>query len=231
MKKIRELVFNRWVLGGLVVAAAPLVVLLVGDAIASSTIGPLETLLARWVLVSIVILCWLAWELVARLAHPPRPTRACSGLAGAAGDDSSARSAQERHAAGQRFEEAVGGAGTPASRARPAKRQSLYQLPWYMIIGPPGSGKTTALINSGLRFPLAERSGSDAMQRRRRHAQLRLVVHRRGGAARHRRPLHHAGQRPRGDAAAWHGFLDLLKQLPAAPAAQRRDRHASASPT
>ncbi|UPY37736.1 type VI secretion system membrane subunit TssM [Sediminicoccus sp. KRV36] len=32
----------------------------------------------------------------------------------------------------------------------------LYDLPWYAIIGPPGSGKTTALLNSGLEFPLAE---------------------------------------------------------------------------
>ena len=32
----------------------------------------------------------------------------------------------------------------------------LYELPWYAIIGPPGSGKTTALLNSGLDFPLAE---------------------------------------------------------------------------
>lgn len=31
----------------------------------------------------------------------------------------------------------------------------LYDLPWYAIIGPPGSGKTTALVNSGLRFPLS----------------------------------------------------------------------------
>jgi type VI secretion system protein ImpL len=30
---------------------------------------------------------------------------------------------------------------------------ALYTLPWYMIIGPPGAGKTTALKQSGLVFP------------------------------------------------------------------------------
>ena len=29
----------------------------------------------------------------------------------------------------------------------------LYDLPWYVIIGPPGAGKTTALRNSGIEFP------------------------------------------------------------------------------
>ncbi|MFV0294348.1 MAG: type VI secretion system membrane subunit TssM [Paracoccus sp. (in: a-proteobacteria)] len=33
---------------------------------------------------------------------------------------------------------------------------SLYDLPWYVIIGPPGAGKTTAIANSGLEFPLAQ---------------------------------------------------------------------------
>ena len=36
------------------------------------------------------------------------------------------------------------------------KRDYLYSRPWYVIIGPPGAGKTTALLNSGLRFPFAE---------------------------------------------------------------------------
>ncbi|HZF78211.1 MAG TPA: type VI secretion system membrane subunit TssM, partial [Rubrivivax sp.] len=35
----------------------------------------------------------------------------------------------------------------------------LYELPWYLIIGAPGAGKTTALRNSGLQFPLGTQGG------------------------------------------------------------------------
>ncbi|MGY3609359.1 MULTISPECIES: type VI secretion system membrane subunit TssM [unclassified Bradyrhizobium] len=37
----------------------------------------------------------------------------------------------------------------------------LFELPWYIIIGPSGAGKTTILRNSGLEFPLAEQLGVD----------------------------------------------------------------------
>lgn len=40
---------------------------------------------------------------------------------------------------------------------RSAGATSLYDLPWYVIIGPPGAGKTTALVHSGIEFP-----GTDA---------------------------------------------------------------------
>ena len=39
-----------------------------------------------------------------------------------------------------------------------AKGNYLYSCPWYVIIGPPGAGKTTALLNSGLRFPFSDQS-------------------------------------------------------------------------
>jgi type VI secretion system protein ImpL len=42
-------------------------------------------------------------------------------------------------------------------------RANLYEQPWYAIIGPPGAGKTTALLNSGLKFPLAEKLGHGAV--------------------------------------------------------------------
>jgi type VI secretion system protein ImpL len=37
---------------------------------------------------------------------------------------------------------------------------ALYALPWYMIVGPPGAGKTTAIRHSGLDFPLPDSAGA-----------------------------------------------------------------------
>ncbi|MDE2049335.1 MAG: type VI secretion system membrane subunit TssM, partial [Betaproteobacteria bacterium] len=121
----------------------------------------------------------------------------------------------------------------------------LYQLPWYVFIGAPGSGKTTSLINSGLEFPLAEKFGKDAIK----------------GVGGTRNCdwwftneailLDTAGRyttqdsQQDADAAAWHGFLQLLRRnrprrpingvlvtasvqdLLSLPAAER-ERHASA---
>lgn len=42
-------------------------------------------------------------------------------------------------------------------------RRHLSELPWYIMIGPPGAGKTTAIVNSGLQFPLAEKLGKAAI--------------------------------------------------------------------
>src|SRR5207237_7369195 len=95
MKKIRELLFNRWVLGALVVLALSLVVLLVGDAVAVFDHRPLETALSRWVVVICMVLAWLAWELL-RAWRIRRANRTMlQGIAGSEGDaESSARSAQ-----------------------------------------------------------------------------------------------------------------------------------------
>ena len=51
------------------------------------------------------------------------------------------------------------------SRLRKSRlgRRHLYELPWYVIIGPPGAGKTTAIVNSGLQFPLADEFGKNAI--------------------------------------------------------------------
>jgi len=47
----------------------------------------------------------------------------------------------------ERMEEAL------AKLKKTGGKTYLYDLPWYVIIGPPGAGKTTALMHSGLEFP------------------------------------------------------------------------------
>ncbi len=41
---------------------------------------------------------------------------------------------------------------------------ALYSLPWYVIVGPPGVGKSTALRNSGLKFPFSSNRGGVSVQ-------------------------------------------------------------------
>ncbi len=54
---------------------------------------------------------------------------------------------------------------TAMSELRKSKggRKHLNELPWYIMIGPPGAGKTTAIVNSGLQFPLADEMGKSAI--------------------------------------------------------------------
>ena len=37
---------------------------------------------------------------------------------------------------------------------------ALYELPWYVIIGNPSAGKSTAVVKSGLKFPFADKAGN-----------------------------------------------------------------------
>lgn len=39
-------------------------------------------------------------------------------------------------------------------------RSALYELPWYMVIGNPAAGKSTAVVKSGLKFPFADNAGN-----------------------------------------------------------------------
>jgi type VI secretion system protein ImpL len=59
----------------------------------------------------------------------------------------------------KQFQQAI--AALKSSKLGGGKRGSdaLYLLPWYVMVGPPGAGKTTALRHSGLSFPYLDASG------------------------------------------------------------------------
>lgn len=102
-----------------------------------------------WVRLAILLVVVGLWGGVA-LLRMRKGSKATEALAAGIGGDS----ASEEQVQGKRIAEAM----ASLKQASGAKRDYLYSRPWYVIIGPPGSGKTTALLSSGLRFPYADQS-------------------------------------------------------------------------
>jgi type VI secretion system protein ImpL len=108
--------------------------------------------------VGLLVLIWSIWVGVwAWKAWRRRQTNAAL-LAGLSGGPSAAD--REAQVLAQRFEEALSRLRSSGGRSRVVQavggRQYLYELPWYVFVGAPGSGKTTALLNAGLQFLLGE---------------------------------------------------------------------------
>jgi type VI secretion system protein ImpL len=117
---------------------------------------PLESEIARVIAILLVVVAFVAIEVVKRV----RANRASDKLmAGVVAQSRTERPSAEAAQLRERFENAV-------ATLKQTRRggHSLYDLPWYVIIGAPGSGKTTALVNSGLNFPLEQRSGKAALR-------------------------------------------------------------------
>lgn len=183
MKFLFRLVFNRWVLGIIAIVAFAMVIWWGFPTIAINNMHPFESETIRWIQIAILVLApigRIGWRYAkARSANaalidgliqkvlPPADVRPISP---AAPDAAAGEVGQLR----QRFEEAMallrkrGSSSEKPSlwtRIRSlGSQQYLYDLPWYVFIGAPGSGKTTALTNSGLRFPLAARFGREAVR-------------------------------------------------------------------
>ncbi|MET0251597.1 MAG: type VI secretion system membrane subunit TssM [Novosphingobium sp.] len=97
-------------------------------------------------LAAAIIVVWVALFIVRRSKARAASDAIAGQLAGAGAEEDAIVAQRMREALGQ-FKSASGGS-----------RDYLYSRPWYVIIGPPGAGKTTALLNSGLRFPFADQS-------------------------------------------------------------------------
>ncbi|MFI8557635.1 type VI secretion system membrane subunit TssM [Pseudomonas putida] len=177
-------------------------------------VGPLLDVLApaapRWALIVLLFAAWIGYRTWRIVQARRQAAKVMQSLAAeTAPDPASVATAEELATLRQRMDEAL--ALLKKARLGGDERRNLYELPWYVIIGPPGSGKTTALVNSGLHFPLAAQLGEGA---------IRGV----GGtrncdwwftdqavlldtAGRYTTQDSHAQV----DKAAWLGFLDLLK--------------------
>src|SRR4051812_13934707 len=60
----------------------------------------------------------------------------------------------------ERFEASTGALESPRFTKSDGSSVSVHDLPWYAVIGAPGTGNSTALLNSGLRFPLQDENSA-----------------------------------------------------------------------
>jgi type VI secretion system protein ImpL len=142
------------VLIGLLILA--LLIWFAGPYFAFADYRPLEGVLARVLTIVVVFVIYAFIILLKKAKSNNASSKLASEVAGQDAKGGGADAAQLR----KRFDEAID--ALKKSRTRGAK--NLYELPWYIIIGPPGSGKTTALVNSGLNFPLAQKFGKEALR-------------------------------------------------------------------
>ena len=119
---------------------------------------PLETSIARLILFGAIVGIWLVKRLIRRLKAFRASDRLLEAVV-AQPQPEPQRPPAEVLKLRERFDEAVS-----ALKTGRRSGHSLYDLPWYLIIGAPGSGKTTALLNSGLKFPLEQRIGKGALR-------------------------------------------------------------------
>jgi type VI secretion system protein ImpL len=120
---------------------------------------PVWIAIVATILIILVLVAVIVWGIL-------KARRAANKIERALAKQGAAQSAGARpdmqadiNAMSSEFTKAVG-----ALKGSKLGKEALYALPWYVIIGPPGVGKSTALRNSGLQFPYLSDKGGGAVK-------------------------------------------------------------------
>ncbi|MBW4036033.1 MAG: type VI secretion system membrane subunit TssM, partial [Proteobacteria bacterium] len=168
---------------------------------------PLAGILPRAIIIGLIVLLWLGVNLGLDRRARKRASTVESAITAAPVDPDAGAKQDEVAALSARLKKAL----AILAKAR-GTRGYLYEQPWYVIIGPPGAGKTTALMNAGLNFPLAAELGQGAV------AGVGGTRYCDWWFTDQAVMIDTAGRYTTQDSAVavdqagWHGFLDLLKR-------------------
>lgn len=177
LRRLLGLVFNRWVLAALLLLLLIALVWIVGPLLAIGNWRPLDGPVAPWVATGVLLVLaaaligWRLWRARRGNRQVVEQLLAAPAAAATPAESADMAAVRERFASAlqtlrrARFEGPAAAKGSLWQRwAGRLGARYLYELPWYLIIGAPGAGKTTALRNAGLRFPLAAQTGDSALR-------------------------------------------------------------------
>ena len=127
--------------------------------------GPEVESFPTWipVVITVLVVCLLVGIIVFRRVRAARAARALEKAIAQQAQEQALNAKPERRAEIQELSNQIqaGINALKASKLGGGRRGSdaLYTLPWYVMVGPPGAGKTTALRHSGLVFPYLDPNG------------------------------------------------------------------------
>ncbi|WP_300042630.1 type VI secretion system membrane subunit TssM [uncultured Paracoccus sp.] len=150
LKKILVLLFSRflWTLIGVVILCA--LIWFYGPLISFGDTQPLASDLTRIVVIGVIIILWLLSMLIRQMRAARANRVFVQELAAPSPDVKRAPGDENLAEVRGKFQAIL----EQMKRSKLGSRKFLRDMPWYVIIGPPGTGKTTALRQSGLHFPI-----------------------------------------------------------------------------
>jgi len=200
---LRFLISRRlWVFVGVVLLCA--LIWQFGPLLAFGDLHPLDDELNRLITIGAVIILWLLSILIRQLRAARKNRMFVTELA--APKEVATRPGEANLAAiNTKFQDILG----QMRKSKLGAKKFLREMPWYVIIGPPGTGKTTALKQSGLHFPIDLSDDIKGVGGTRNcdwfFTDTAVLVDTAG------RYVEQASD-PEIDAREWGGFLDLLKK-------------------
>ncbi|MGL4238479.1 type VI secretion system membrane subunit TssM [Tabrizicola sp.] len=205
LKAIFRFLFSRrlWTFIGIVLLCA--LIWLFGPLVSVGTMTPLADELVRMIVIAVILVLWLFSLLLAQLRAAKKNQLFVTELA-----------TPEKREAPRPGDASVAEINTKFStilsemkRSKLGGKKFLRDMPWYVIIGPPGSGKTTALRQSGLHFPIDLADDLKGVGGTRNcdwfFTEDAVLVDTAGRYVQQKSD-------PEVDSAEWLGFLDMLKK-------------------
>ncbi len=205
IKAIFRFLFSRrlWTFIGLVLLC--LLIWQFGPLVSVGDLQPLASDLVRLIVIGVIAVLWLFSLLLAQLRAARKNQMFVAELA--TPERKEAPKAGEANVAeiNTKFAQVL----TEMKRSKLGGKKFLRDMPWYVIIGPPGSGKTTALRQSGLNFPIDLADDLKGVGGTRNcdwfFTEDAVLVDTAGRYVQQQ-------SAPDVDAAEWLGFLDMLKK-------------------